>query len=636
MTLFKQIAIAMSVLVIALLAVTMYSSYKTNIEFIEDRLYTSAKNTASSLGLAISRASDGRDSAMAETMINAVFDSGLYEAIVFTDVDGNVIYERHIPMTIGNVPAWFASAITLPPAVAVVPVGRDWMMVGDLRIEGHRGNAYIQMWDAFKKVMISFLVLSIGAMLGIYFMLKIVLRSLQKVREQAEAVSGNRFIIQKDLPHTTEFRDVVAAMNSLIVKVKDIYKQEADAISRYNALLYEDQQTHLKNRDFFMMKLRSMLDAEDRYSEGFVGVIQLQDPDEYKNEHGGFALQKQLIRISDAARSVINVLQEGFACRVREYDIMLILPAIEETEVFDALQTLQRDCDVDGCGIKVAAVAYHGSESISDVLAHLDYALMNVEAPELGKPYIFRPERSDVPAWGHDEWRQQLLTALDQDRFVPFYQPVMDRRGGLVQRELLLRLKEGNDYLSAGVFIPVAMHLNLMEKIDRHVLERESRLQHPTEIAVNVSSDFIQQSGSMHWLSSRMDEWKALGVKLAMEVPHSTVLADPDAAEAFSTFVQSLGFRFGIDHFMIDEEGLQHLQRVKPSYLKINAGYLLSLLDSEGASKRSSALFTVARILDIDLIAAGVDSKETAERLYENGIVMLQGYWVGQPTEEQA
>lgn len=43
MTLFKQIAIAMSVLVIALLVVTMYSSYKTNIEFIEDRLYTSAK-----------------------------------------------------------------------------------------------------------------------------------------------------------------------------------------------------------------------------------------------------------------------------------------------------------------------------------------------------------------------------------------------------------------------------------------------------------------------------------------------------------------------------------------------------------------------------------------------------------------
>ena len=78
MTLFRQIAIAMSVLVVSLLAVTMYTNYQTTIRFIEGQLYTNAKNTASSLGLAISKSSEGRDTVMAETMINAVFDSGLY------------------------------------------------------------------------------------------------------------------------------------------------------------------------------------------------------------------------------------------------------------------------------------------------------------------------------------------------------------------------------------------------------------------------------------------------------------------------------------------------------------------------------------------------------------------------------
>jgi EAL domain-containing protein (putative c-di-GMP-specific phosphodiesterase class I) len=634
MTLFRQIAVATSVLVISLMGLTMYSNYRTDMLFIEDQLYINAKNTASSLGLAISKTADGKDEAMAETMINAVFDSGLYEAIVFTDVDGKTIYERRVPMKIDNVPEWFTELIKLPPAVAEVPVGREWMMVGQLRIESHRGFAYAQLWDVFKEVVVSFVLLSMLALVGIYFMLKIVLRSLRKVREQAEAVAGNRFIIQDELPHTREFRDVVVALNSLVYKVKDIYKHEADAIARYNALLYDDRQTHLKNRDFFMMKLKSVLTAEDRFSEGFIVILRLQEPDAVKNEQGAFALHKQLMELSDIARTAVNRIGEGFACRVREYDIMLILPSQDEAEVLQLLKSLASSCELCGCGVGIAAAAYRFGEEVSEVLAHVDYALMQSEVAKGDTPTLYRSERTDVPAWGHDEWRRNLLDAMKNDRFVPLFQSVTDRRGGTVQKELLLRLKVEDRLLNAGLFIPVVLHLELENEVDRYVLERMAETPHAAEVAVNISGEFMRKSTTMHWLTSRHGTWKADGVKIALEVPNSVVLEDVETAVAFSNFVRELGFRFGIDHFIVDSGDLAYLQKIKPSYLKINAQYLLSLSEPQDDSKRNSALFTIARILDIDLIATGVDSKETSERLYESGITMLQGFWIDEPHEE--
>jgi len=634
MTLFREIAIAMSVLVVALLAVTMYSSYQTNVRFIEDQLYTNAKNTASSLGLAISRTSDGKDLAMAETMINAVFDSGLYEAIVYRDIDGKVLYERRMPLAIGTVPAWFAEAIKLPPAAAAVPVGREWLLSGDLSIEGHRGNAYAQMWDAFKNVVSSFIVLSVLAMVGIYFLLKIVLRALDKVREQAEAVSGSRFIIQKNLPHTKEFRDVVQAMNLLVYKVKEIYKQEADAVARYNRMLYEDRQTRLKNRDFFMMKLGSMLSSEDRFSEGYIVAIRFNDPERVKTEQGAYVLQKQLSHVSDIARGIVNISGDGFACRVREYDIMLILPSISEDEAAAVIKEMKSDCLVGSCNVTIAATAYHAVEKTSEVLSHVDYALMQAEAHTKEDAFVYRPKRDDIPSWGHDEWRRRLIDAMKHDRFVTLFQPIMERSGGTVQHELLLRLKLDTAFLSAGAFIPVVSHLELENKLDRYVLGTLGRKHHATEIAVNVSGEFIRHSSTMHWLSKLQSEWKREAVNVAFEVSNSTVLEDTEAAEAFSAFAQKLGWRFGIDHFVIEEENLTYLQKIKPSYLKIDAAYLLSLIGIQAETKRDPALFTIARLLDIDLIATGVDKKETAERLYEHGIKMLQGFWVGKPTGE--
>ena len=157
MTLNKQIMLVMSILVLLLLATAMFVNYKNAKAFIQDQLISNAENTASSLGVSIAQVK--ADKAMSETFINAVFDSGYYESIVLSDIDGNVVHESSVPVKVQGIPSWFIDNVRLESSEIVVPISSDWRMIGDLKISGHRGHAYEQIWQAFREMAIGFIVL---------------------------------------------------------------------------------------------------------------------------------------------------------------------------------------------------------------------------------------------------------------------------------------------------------------------------------------------------------------------------------------------------------------------------------------------------------------------------------------------
>ena len=93
----------------------------------------------------------------------------------------------------------------------------------------------------------------------LYAVLHAVLKPLERVRKQAEAIMNSEFIFQKELPFTTDFRDVVLGMNAMISKVKDIFEKGNKAMHHNRELLYNDRVTRLYNRRYLMMKLRQLM-----------------------------------------------------------------------------------------------------------------------------------------------------------------------------------------------------------------------------------------------------------------------------------------------------------------------------------------------------------------------------------------
>jgi len=92
MTLFKQITILLSMLLLIILLTVMSLNFKNATESIQNRLYEDAQNTASSLSLSLGTANG--DLTTMQTMINANFDSGSYNFISLVDMNNKILYKR--------------------------------------------------------------------------------------------------------------------------------------------------------------------------------------------------------------------------------------------------------------------------------------------------------------------------------------------------------------------------------------------------------------------------------------------------------------------------------------------------------------------------------------------------------------
>ena len=107
MTLFKQIALLVSLVFLLLASIIAINDFRRTGEFMQGQLQTTAQDMATALGIAVSNLPAADDRASLEVMFNAVFDSGFYSSIELIAVDGSVIHQKSQLITIEGVPSWF-------------------------------------------------------------------------------------------------------------------------------------------------------------------------------------------------------------------------------------------------------------------------------------------------------------------------------------------------------------------------------------------------------------------------------------------------------------------------------------------------------------------------------------------------
>ena len=188
--------------------------------------------------------------------------AGIFAFAIFFKLIKNVLKVK-------NVPSWFINNVHLQVPTARTQISSGWMPYGVLRIKLHTGHAYMQLWNTFIELLQTFTILVSIVLLCLYFLLKVILKSLKRVEEQAMAITKNNFIVQEKLPFTTEFKNVIIGMNKMVKKVKNIFEHEALMVQKYNKLLYNDQDTGMGNRKFFSLRLSSLLNQQNAKSSGW-------------------------------------------------------------------------------------------------------------------------------------------------------------------------------------------------------------------------------------------------------------------------------------------------------------------------------------------------------------------------------
>lgn len=651
MTLLRQLVIVIVTLFSLLFAGSVIINVSNTRSYLNNQLRSISQDMATSLGLSLSPHIANNEMVVVHSMITAVSDSGYYREIILADVKGRTLFEKTQPMEIEGVPEWFVRMIPLETPRGEALVMSGWQQAGTISISANPGYAYATLWDNSLQALWWFL----GASCFVFALglvaLHFVLRPLRAVEQQARAICDREYPIQSTLPWTLELRSVVAAMNLMSTKVKEMFNAQAEAMERLRASTYVDSITGLANRAYFDMQLRQITKARSSSSTNALIFLELAGFKSF-NERLGYPAGDQLLRecaslISATCQAMPNL--DYFAARPSGALFAIVL---QDTVREDALaladklaagfNTLREPGLADDRDIGHLGVAIHRGQTCAELLSEADKALRTAQA-EGGKAVhlVDALATGDLASYSASRWMEFLQQVLAGNRISLVRQACVScaDETRVLHYEALMRVRgEDQQLIPANIIIPMAKHLQLTQEFDRRIVSAAlHRIALPenadTIVAVNLFPMSIQNADFLAWLRDELKRHGEAARRIAFEVTEHGIMANPEALRRWVESTAALGVKTGLDQVGKGFKSFGYLSDIKIDYIKIDGSYTRGIDQDRDNQFFIDSLVKYAHGLEIQVIAESVETREEWEMLKSLKVDGVKGYGVNRPAE---
>lgn len=648
MTLFRQLIIIITTLFLVVFLGTFIVSVNNTRVFLSSQLQSHAQDAATSLGLSLSNHAADNDLVTMTSMVDAMFDSGYYREIRVVDINGQPLVERRLPVTIEDVPQWFINFVPLETPLGEALVMAGWQRFGMVNIRSNPGIAYAKLWhDSIGMFWWLFGAAIITLGLG-WIILKIVLRPLRNLEIQAEAICRREYPVQEKMPWTRELRSFVQAMNRMVIKVKEMFEEQARAMEKMRAQAYMDSVTGLGNRRHLEAQLQNLINNPEQFAGGALFLLELNGFKEYNDRHGYQAGDELLRQATALLTGIGGAHPDSFCSRLGGADFAMVVPHIDAAEagmigkqLSESLHRLHEGGMTDSEEVGNIGIAlYRGQDSVFKFLSEADLALRTAQAKGGNAWHLEKPEQSaQTEIAGAQNWSAFLNEVIARRRITLLFQPVKCCvTEKILHFEVLLRLLGSNDkLLSAGMFMPYVNRLGLHREIDRLVVsEVMERMKHERArdipaIAINLSPESAHDAAFADWLCEELGKHPDIASKLIFEVTEYGATKNLDSIRSLIDKVSLAGAKFSLDHFGRGFSSFGYLSSLKIHYLKVDGSYIHGIDQDKDDQFFVDAVNKIAHGLDIEVIAESVETREEWKTLQELNIYGLQGYLVGEP-----
>src|SRR5690554_6753266 len=182
MSLTNQLIAAVFAVLLALVLGTVYLLSDSSRDTLVHQLESHAEDGATHLGLYLAPYMQKSDSATIATAVNAIFDSGYYQAIEVTRPDGSTLYRKTFdPDADIQAPDWFIQLMQITPPAMSRPVTYQWQPVGEIHVRSRAGYAYERLWAGVRDSMLLFGVLALISALLLTLLMRLIMRPLRGV-----------------------------------------------------------------------------------------------------------------------------------------------------------------------------------------------------------------------------------------------------------------------------------------------------------------------------------------------------------------------------------------------------------------------------------------------------------------------
>jgi len=274
---------------------------------------------------------------------------------------------------------------------------------------------------------------------------------------------------------------------------------------------------------------------------------------------------------------------------------------------------------------------------------YLQHRIASCEAPDTFTPrYPLAPSVKTTAA-RHNAPETALRQALAEQQFVLFYQPVMDHQRQMTGVEALIRwMHPQRGLVGPCAFIPLAEQSDLIVEIGEWVLAMACRQLAAWQgeettcrlsVAVNISARHLRQPDFVERVLAIVAAAGADASLLKLELTESMLLGNVDDICAKMARLKEHGIAFGLDDFGTGYSSLCYLERLPVTHIKIDRSFVKNMFATPRAVTIVRALISLARELDLDVVAEGVETQEQWAALVAFGCRRFQGYLFAAPMQ---
>ncbi len=439
--------------------------------------------------------------------------------------------------------------------------------------------------------------------------------------------------------------------SAYLVTIRDItHRKQVEQKLLFGA--FHDELTKLPNRALFMDRLSRRIGKLKRQTDSMFGVLFV-DLDRFKYINDSLGHHTGDVFLVHVAERLVSLLRENDSiARLSGDEFVILLDDLHD--ISDAVQVAKRVLDEfkkpfelhnsqvyasASIGITTSLIGYEGAH---DVLRDADTALYHAKASGKARYELFT-HTMHAQAVNFLELETDLRLAFERKEFVLYYQPIIDlKQMKVFGFEALLRWNHPTKGLMMpATFIDVAEETGLIVPLGMWTLgeacrqlkewEQTAEAASTLKMSVNVSYRQFLQFDLIEQVRSTLERTGLSPERLKIELTENVLIEHTEMVNQILGELKDLNIQIDIDDFGTGYSSLSYLHRFPIDTLKIDRSFVSHMQDDEKNLEIVRSIVGLARNLDMNVVAEGIEHLEELLQLCAIECDYGQGYYFSRP-----